>query len=56
MACSGVSFDTGGNTENASHVKKTIFFGWPVIAGSWALSMNSRGYEALVFSVIEVSK
>ena len=43
MACSGVSFETGGRTEKASHVRKTMFFGWPVTAGIWALSMNYKG-------------
>jgi len=28
-----VSFDTGGRTEKASHVRKTIFLAWPVTAG-----------------------
>lgn len=55
MACSGVSLETGGSTEKASQVRKTMFLGWPQTAGSWTLGMNSRGYEALVFSVIEIS-
>jgi hypothetical protein len=33
-----------------------MFLGCPVMAGSWAFGMNSRGYEALVFYVILVSK
>jgi hypothetical protein len=55
MACSGVNLETGGNTENASQVKKTIFFGCPQTAGSLALGMNSNGYEARVFYVILIS-
>ena len=50
-----VSLDTGGKTEKASQVRKIIFLGCPVIAGINALSMYSRGYEALVFSVMLVS-
>jgi len=45
----------GGKTENASQVKKTIFLGWAQTAGIFAFSTNSKGYEALVFYVIETS-
>lgn len=55
MACSGVSLETGGRTEKASQVRKMMFLGCPVTAGNLALGMNSRGYEARVFSVMEIS-
>ena len=55
IACSGVNLATGGKTPNASQVKKNIFFGWPPTAGILTLSINSRGYDTLVFSVIEIS-
>ena len=54
-ACSGVSLAMGGMTPCASHVSKKIFVGCPPRLSGRALSMNSRGYEARVFSVIASS-
>lgn len=46
---------TGGNTPKASQVRKIMFLGCPPTAGNLAPSINSSGYETLVFSVNEIS-
>ena len=56
IAWAGVSLLRGGSTPNASQVRKTTFLGWPPTQGILALGMNSMGYEARVFSVIEPSE
>jgi hypothetical protein len=43
MACSEVSLEIGGNTPNASQVKKKMFLGCPPTAGIFAPGINSRG-------------
>ena len=45
----------GGITPLASQVSMMTFFGWPAFFSGTALSMNSSGYEARVFSVSESS-
>ena len=55
IACSGVSFATGGNTPKASYVRKMMFSGCPPVHGILAFGMYSMGYEARVFSVMDVS-
>jgi hypothetical protein len=43
MACPGVNLEIGGNTPNASQVRKKIFFGKPPIDGSFALLIKFKG-------------
>src|SRR5436190_18280364 len=40
IACAGDSELTGGNTPNASQVRKTTSVGWPAMQGIRALRMN----------------
>ena len=42
MAWPGVSFEIGGNTPNASQVRKKIFLGNPPIEGSSALLIKCK--------------
>lgn len=44
----------GGKTPKASQVKKITFLAWPPKEGNLAFGMCSKGYETLVFSVMEV--
>ena len=57
MAEFSSSFEIGGSTPNASHVRKIttsgVRFATPFTT---ALSMNSTGYATRPFSVSEVSK
>src|SRR5262245_45265529 len=56
IAWSRVSVHTGGNTPNASQVRKIIVFGCPPLdTGRLMLSMCSMGYETRVFSVFDPS-
>ncbi len=50
-ACSGVSFEMGGSTPNASAVRKTTFLGPGATPVGSALPMKWSGYAARVFSV-----
>jgi hypothetical protein len=43
LTCSGVSFDTGGSTPNASHVSMMMLVGCPPIDGILALGIDVRG-------------
>jgi hypothetical protein len=43
MACSSVSWDTGGSTPKASQVSMMMFLGWGPTQGMRALSMCSIG-------------
>ena len=54
-ACSGLNVEIGGKTPKASQVRKITFCGWPHLESLVRLSMNSIGYEPLVFWVFEVS-
>ena len=55
MACSGVSFDTGGSTPKASAVRKMTSVGCPATHGMRALAMCSIGYAPRVFWVMLAS-
>ena len=46
---------TGGNTPNASQVRKMTSVGCPAIQGMRALRMKSMGYAPRVFSVMRLS-
>ena len=39
IACSGVNLEIGGNTPNASAVRKIMFFGWPAFPVGDAFGM-----------------
>eukprot|EP00796_Vickermania_ingenoplastis_P010353 gene10354-biopygen7215 len=55
MACSGVSFATGGITPKASLVRKMMFLGWPATAFSRAPGMWFSGYATRVFLQMDSS-
>ena len=48
-AWAGESLAIGGSTPNASHVRKTMLSGWPAVESSVRFSIDSMGYDALVF-------
>jgi hypothetical protein len=43
MACPGDKRDIGGNTPNASQVRKKMFFGMPPTDGSTAFEIKCKG-------------
>jgi hypothetical protein len=51
FVASALSLEIGGNTPETSHVSMNIFLGLGPLAPGTALLINSRGYDARVFSV-----